>query len=184
MQEPVNHNRTVVVASDRTCGLRWTVSAICNAPLLFGILLCAMFVSDVSFSGRISELREEMASSATASAAKESVLASKIAKQDKLIRRFNTTTTNTDLLHRVEGLEKHLDAATAKVELELQRTEKSIQKELSTTLKQLDTTVLDAQTDIKAEVALVKTDVDKYVEWISSIAYFFHQFQRTFFFFF
>jgi len=163
MQEPVNQNRPAAVASDRAGGLRLVFSAICSAPLLFGILLCAMFVSDVSFSGTISKLREEMASSATASAAKASVLASKIAEQDKLIRRFNTTTTNTDLLHRVEGLEKHLDAATAKVELDLQKTEKSIQKELSTTLKQLDTTVFKAQTEIKAEVASVKTDVDTYV---------------------
>lgn len=84
-------------------------------------------------------------------------------KHERVIQRFNASITNTDVVAKLESLEKSLNQATDRVEEELVQTKKEVTKQLDSTLDELSDTVAQAKKDIEDEVEKVKADVEQYV---------------------
>uniref|UniRef100_A0A7S1BKM8 Uncharacterized protein n=2 Tax=Corethron hystrix TaxID=216773 RepID=A0A7S1BKM8_9STRA len=124
---------------------------------VFLILFLSIGVSFYYFGGELGDLRSEMI-------AQNNVLSKQITEQQKVIKRFNSTVTNSDILKMVSKLENDLDSTKSAISIELQQSEGKIEKELSSTLAQMDVTVAQAEANISAEVSKVKREVDRYVE--------------------
>lgn len=86
-----------------------------------------------------------------------------VSSQAEVIARFNSSITNSDVLVRLEGLEKSLNRTQADLSNELRKTETTIESRLSETLDQLGQTVAAAQQEIESDVDKVKKDVESYV---------------------
>mmetsp|Transcript_32050 Transcript_32050/g.73728 ORF Transcript_32050/g.73728 Transcript_32050/m.73728 type:complete len:156 (+) Transcript_32050:194-661(+) len=101
---------------------------------VFLILFLSIGVSFYYFGGELGDLRSEMI-------AQNNVLSKQITEQQKVIKRFNSTVTNSDILKMVSKLENDLDSTKSAISIELQQSEGKIEKELSSTLAQMDVTV-------------------------------------------
>ena len=84
-------------------------------------------------------------------------------RHEQVIDRFNSSITNSDVVSKLEMLEKNLTWTMTHVQEELQSVQDRIQKELHSTEDRLEQTVTDAQRNISQEVENVKTNVEQYI---------------------
>jgi uncharacterized coiled-coil protein SlyX len=86
-----------------------------------------------------------------------------IDQQAKVIERFNSSVSNTDVLKELRSVEKDLESTRNELTDELDATKKEVNSKLTKTMAELDATVKDAESEIQAEVDTVKKDFEQYV---------------------
>jgi ElaB/YqjD/DUF883 family membrane-anchored ribosome-binding protein len=92
-----------------------------------------------------------------------SLLLSTVRSQAKVIDRFNQSVTNSDVVERLDSLDKTLTESQKAMQNELDQTVSSVQKELDNTMKQINHTLTDAEQQITEQVDKVKKDFEQYV---------------------
>jgi len=91
------------------------------------------------------------------------LLQQRVENQQTTISRFNSSITNADVEIEVAGLKKSLMGTEDEMRSEMQAMKTDIRDLVNRTVIELDQTVTIAEAQIKAEVNLVKGDVDQYV---------------------
>mmetsp|Transcript_16036 Transcript_16036/g.22599 ORF Transcript_16036/g.22599 Transcript_16036/m.22599 type:complete len:733 (+) Transcript_16036:381-2579(+) len=86
-----------------------------------------------------------------------------INNQAEVIRRFNESVTNSDVIQRLQHLEQDLRSTEQTLITKLTQSEHDINIQLNKTLEQLSFKVQQAETAIENEVSKVKEDVEEYV---------------------
>ena len=86
-----------------------------------------------------------------------------VADHAAVIRRFNQSISNADVISRLSFLEQALNVTTKDLTREMHHLQTSVTDQLQTTLTELGTTVQEAKDDIARQVEKVKKDVDQYV---------------------
>jgi hypothetical protein len=92
-----------------------------------------------------------------------SQLLSTVQSQAKVIERFNQSVTNSDVVARLNKLDKTLTASQQALEVRLNATVEDVDEKLEETLTKLDNTVATAEKQIGAQVETVKKDFEQYV---------------------
>jgi len=82
---------------------------------------------------------------------------------DSVIRRFNASITNADVVKRMDALEKNFTESRQHVENELVQVKKDIDLQLKDTINDLNASVSAAKQAISNEVDKVKADVESYI---------------------
>ena len=80
-----------------------------------------------------------------------------------VIRRFNESVTNADVMARLQALETELDSTQKDLEHQMDKLQDNVSTQLDSTLTELGDTVTQAKQDISDQVEKVKKDVDQYV---------------------
>lgn len=86
-----------------------------------------------------------------------------IDSQKQVIKRFNNSVTNSDVLGRLKTLETTMKETESALKHDLKDTETKIDAQLADTLVLLNQTVKIAEDEIEQDVAKVKADVEQYV---------------------
>ena len=92
-----------------------------------------------------------------------SQLLSTVESQGKVIARFNESVTNSDVVARLNKLDKRMTASQEALEEKLDVTVQDVNEKLDETLKKLDDTVATAEKQIGEQVETVKKDFEQYV---------------------
>lgn len=92
-----------------------------------------------------------------------SQLMTTVQSQSKVIERFNQSVTNSDVLDRLNELDKTLTASQNDLQKRLDTTVDDVHKQLEDTMKTLDDTVKTAENQITEQVETVKKDFEQYV---------------------
>lgn len=136
-------------------------TSICiNRTILF-ILFALVISSSVYFNIKLQYIQETLIKKQTQQEIKD--LESQISKQEIIIRRFNSTITNKDVLHEVNILQEQLQEAQKEMIEDLKSVEDSVDVKLKNTMGELNNIVSNAQTEIQSEVDKVHHDVESYV---------------------
>jgi uncharacterized coiled-coil protein SlyX len=83
--------------------------------------------------------------------------------QEIIIERFNQSITNTDILKKLDAMEKEWNDERVDLLKQLQDTQADVTKELDATMRTLDETVHKAEADIHDQVDSMKADFEQYV---------------------
>ena len=86
-----------------------------------------------------------------------------VAEHAAVIRRFNQSVSNADVISRLHFLEETLNATTKDLTREMHHLQTSVSDQLQNTMTELGTVVQEAKEDIAKQVEKVKKDVDQYV---------------------
>lgn len=86
-----------------------------------------------------------------------------IEMQERIIERFNESVTNTDVLKKLNAMEKEWGDERVDLLQQLQDTRADVSKQLNSTMITLDETVHKAEVEIHEQVSTVKADFDQYV---------------------
>ncbi len=86
-----------------------------------------------------------------------------VQSQAKVIDRFNQSVTNSDVIHRLDVLDKSLTQSQNKLQKELDQTLDNVQNQLDDTMKKINQTLTDAEGEITGQVEMVKKDFQQYV---------------------
>ena len=92
----------------------------------------------------------------------------KLAAQQLIVDRFNTSVSNQDVLDEIGVLKQQLDESTKSFQQRLDNTEQHVESELNAAIAKLDDTVTTAQNQITAQVEMVKNDVNNYVVYTNN----------------
>ncbi|CAJ1953665.1 unnamed protein product [Cylindrotheca closterium] len=85
-----------------------------------------------------------------------------ISKQEKVIARFNSSVTNTDVIHRLGLLEETLATSSKALQDQLDSTVQEMNEKLKNTMMKLEETVDKAEQDITDSVQQVKEDYEEF----------------------
>eukprot|EP00526_Cylindrotheca_closterium_P007368 CAMPEP_0113645456 /NCGR_PEP_ID=MMETSP0017_2-20120614/23964_1 /TAXON_ID=2856 /ORGANISM="Cylindrotheca closterium" /LENGTH=690 /DNA_ID=CAMNT_0000557201 /DNA_START=283 /DNA_END=2355 /DNA_ORIENTATION=+ /assembly_acc=CAM_ASM_000147 len=85
-----------------------------------------------------------------------------IDKQELVIARFNSSVTNTDVIHRLSLLEEKLATSSKALQDELDATMEEMNQKLKQTMLNLEATVDNAEQEINDSVQQVKTDYEEF----------------------
>jgi len=85
-----------------------------------------------------------------------------IDQQEKVIGRFNSSVTNTDVIHRLSNLEDTLQTATTELHEELDQTVEEMSIQLNQTMINLEQTVSNAEQEISDNVQQVKNSYEEF----------------------
>lgn len=94
---------------------------------------------------------------------KVKTLSTTIDAQSQVIKRFNESVTNSDVLHQLKLLEDSLTHQQHALEERLDATLRDVNHRLDETLDNLDATVKSAEQEIQDQVDIVKKDFEQYV---------------------
>ncbi|KAL3912763.1 MAG: hypothetical protein SGILL_006757 [Bacillariaceae sp.] len=83
--------------------------------------------------------------------------------QERIIERFNESVTNTDVVKKLDAMEKEWGDEREDLLEQLAKTRADVDKELNSTMITLDETVHKAEKEIHQQVDEVKTDFEQYV---------------------
>jgi len=122
-------------------------------------LLIMLVVASVYFQSRVTHLRDEL----DVEVKTVHQLKQIVADHASVIKRFNQSVSNADVLERLGLLENNLNTTAQDLEHQMHHLQKSVNDQLESTLKELGTTVQQAKDDIAKQVDKVKKDVDQYV---------------------
>lgn len=92
-----------------------------------------------------------------------SQLLTTVQSQSKVIDRFNQSVTNSDVIQRLDLLDKTLTQSEKSLRKELDETLDSVQHELADTMTKINRTITDAEKEISGQVNKVKKDFEQYV---------------------
>ena len=124
------------------------------------ILLAASSAGAVYFYNIVTSLQDKICTyESTISSLQRS-----IQSQSIIINRCNQTLTSDDVINEIADLEKSLHDAENKMLSSLHQTNINIQTFVDATVASLDSTVQAAQVEIQKDVAIVKEDIDQYVQ--------------------
>lgn len=87
---------------------------------------------------------------------------STISKQELVIARFNSSVTNTDVIHRLSRLEETLQSSSKALQDELDATVAEMNEKLKQTMLNLEDTVDKAEKEISDSVEQVKNDYEEF----------------------
>ena len=124
------------------------------------ILLLAGFVSvSIFFEAQSSGLADQL----QVDESRIQQLEKTIEEQSKVIQRFNSSVSNTDVLKELRSVEQDLESTRTELTDELESTKKQVNSKLTKTMEDLDATVKDAENEIQTQVDTVKKDFEQYV---------------------
>jgi hypothetical protein len=122
-------------------------------------MAAAVVAVSVFFQSKQAQLSQQLARDEE----KINLLKGTVEAQTLIIRRFNESVTNTDVLKRLILLEHDLEDTKLELHDELNHTISDVNKHLDNTMMVLDDTVQKAEKEIKDQVDIVKKDFEKYV---------------------
>ena len=116
----------------------YSTSICINRTILF-ILFALVISSSVYFNIKLQYIQETLIKKQTQQEIKD--LESQISKQEIIIRRFNSTITNKDVLHEVNILQEQLQEAQKEMIEDLKSVEDSVDVKLKNTMGELNNIV-------------------------------------------
>ena len=122
-------------------------------------LLVLLVMASVYFQSQVTTLQTNLAQEETIAHQLEQT----VAEHAAVIRRFNQSVSNADVISRLQFLEEALNATTKDLTREMHHLQTSVSDQLQNTMSELGTVVQEAKEDIAKQVEKVKKDVDQYV---------------------
>ena len=131
---------------------------ILNRILILVLLVVLVFVG-IAFQTEVNHLTLQLESEQSKTSELENILTANA----EVIKRFNSSVTNTDVMKRLTTLEGNLSSTTLALQQSLSDVQERVQNKLDATVKELSRTVTQAEDEISQEVERVKKDVEQYV---------------------
>jgi len=138
----------------------YSTSLCINRTFLF-LLFALVISSSMYFNYQLQYIQETVIKKQTLKELHD--LESQVSKQEIIIRRFNTTITNKDVLHQVNLLQEQLQDTEKVLNDNLKSVEDNVDVKLKNTMGELNNIVSKAQAEIQSEVDKVHHDVESYV---------------------
>jgi hypothetical protein len=143
-----------------------TTTSSSKAPsglMLNRILVLVALAGLVAISIYLNSFHKQMTQQLSTDEEKIHKLEATIEIQERIIERFNESVTNTDVLKKLNAMEKEWNDERVDLLQQLRDTRSDVAKELNTTMVTLDETVHKAEKEIHDQVDAVKTDFEQYV---------------------
>ncbi|CAB9527337.1 Transmembrane protein 184C [Seminavis robusta] len=127
--------------------------------ILMLLVLVTFVAASVYFQSSLTSLHDELVQE------EETVqkLVQTVSDHAEVIRRFNESVTQADVLKQLQSLEATVNETTHGLQHDMLRLQKNVNEQLHDTIADLGDTVKEAKEEIKNEVEKVKDDVDHYV---------------------
>lgn len=130
---------------------------------VWGVCICIIWLILLGSSTGIGWYAYELTTELDGLEQNVTYLVGQVEAQEIVIRRFNNSVSNQDVVDELHVLKANLQATQQALNDQLVAVENRVKTELGATVKTLDDTVVKAQAEINDEVEKVKADVSKYV---------------------